>query len=71
MRTNEANESVPCPAPSPVLSHKIETFTNRLLASLSQKTKEDRTWAVLTMNGEVLAMGKRKNPSDLHSDSLF
>ncbi|TGN20281.1 hypothetical protein [Leptospira idonii] len=43
--------------PSKNLSKKLETFTNNLLFSMHSKEEQERTWAVVTLKGEILASG--------------
>lgn len=71
MRSTEAQEKKPLPFPNTVLHQKLESFTNTMLQSLQTKAKDDKTWAVLSMSGEILAHGRQLPQIDRNSDSLF
>ncbi|MCW7491507.1 hypothetical protein ND861_02445 [Leptospira sp. 2 VSF19] len=71
MRSTEAQEKKQSPVPNTVLHQKLETFTNTMLQSMQTKVKEEKTWAVLSMTGEILAYGNRLPQVDRNSDSLF
>ncbi|MCT8334223.1 hypothetical protein NUH30_11125 [Leptospira sp. 85282-16] len=71
MRSTEAQEKKPSPVPNTVLHQKLESFTNTMLQSMQTKTKEEKTWAVLSMKGEILAYGNRLPQIERNSDSLF
>ncbi|XDD54189.1 hypothetical protein AB3N62_17240 [Leptospira sp. WS4.C2] len=71
MRSTEAQEKKPSAFPNTVLHQKLESFTNTMLQSMQTKAKEEKTWAVLSMSGEILAHGHRLPQIDRTSDSLF
>ncbi|PJZ83502.1 hypothetical protein [Leptospira harrisiae] len=71
MRSTEAQEKKPSSFPNTVLHHKLESFTNTMIQSLQTKSKEERTWAVLSMSGEILAQGQQVPSVDYSSESLF
>ncbi|MBM9548161.1 hypothetical protein JWG40_14110 [Leptospira sp. 201903074] len=71
MRSTEAQEKKPSSFPNTVLHQKLESFTNTMLQSMQTKTKEEKTWAVLSMSGEILAQGHQLPQIDRNSDSLF
>ncbi|MCW7469098.1 hypothetical protein [Leptospira kanakyensis] len=71
MRSTEAQEKKPLPLPNTVLHQKLESFTNSMIQSLQTKTKEEKSWVVLSMSGEILAHGHRLPQIDRNSDSLF
>ncbi|MCG6140060.1 hypothetical protein EHR01_14500 [Leptospira mtsangambouensis] len=71
MRSTEAQEKKPSSFPNTVLHHKLESFTNTMIQSLQTKAKEEKSWAVLSMSGEILAQGHRLPQVDRNSDSLF
>ncbi|TGL86637.1 hypothetical protein EHQ68_15160 [Leptospira congkakensis] len=71
MRSTEAQEKKPLPLPNTVLHQKLESFTNSMIQSMQTKTKEEKSWAVLSMSGEILAHGHKLPQIDRNSDSLF
>ncbi|TGK81831.1 hypothetical protein EHQ24_11095 [Leptospira noumeaensis] len=71
MRPTEAQEKKPFPLSNTVLHQKLESFTNSMIHSLQTKTKEEKSWAVLSMSGEILAHGHRLPQIDRNSDTLF
>ncbi|TGM23590.1 hypothetical protein EHQ82_05370 [Leptospira selangorensis] len=71
MRSTEVQEKKTYPFPNSVLHQKLESFTNSMLQSLQPQTKEETTWAVISMTGQVLAQGSEHPTVDRSSDSLF
>ncbi|PJZ46937.1 hypothetical protein [Leptospira brenneri] len=71
MRSIEAQEKKPSSFPNTVLHQKLESFTNSMIQSLQTKTKEEKSWVVLSMSGEILAHGHKLPQIDRNSDSLF
>ncbi|WP_040506782.1 hypothetical protein [Leptospira wolbachii] len=71
MRSTEAQEKKTSPFPNTVLHQKLESFTNTMLQSMQTKVKEEKTWAVLSMSGEILAHGHQLPQIDRNSDTLF
>lgn len=71
MRSTEVQEKKSYPFPNSVLQQKLESFTNTMLDSLKNQPKQETTWAVIAMTGEVLAHGSKHSHQDPSSDSLF
>jgi hypothetical protein len=71
MRSTEVQEKKSYPFPNSVLQQKLESFTNTMLQFLQPESKEETTWAVISMAGEVLAQGSHHPQIDRTSDSLF
>ncbi|TGN10935.1 hypothetical protein [Leptospira ilyithenensis] len=63
-------ETSPSFPPVTQLSKKLEIFTNNLLQCMQEKAKEESTWAVISLQGEILAKGSYAYPVE-SSDLLF
>lgn len=70
MRPLEAREPQTPTESTKVLHKKIELFTNNLIASLQTKTKDEKSWAVLSMSGEILFSGKHRLKAE-SAETLF
>ncbi|BDA80633.1 hypothetical protein LPTSP3_g35630 [Leptospira kobayashii] len=63
-------ETSPSFPPVTQLSKKLEIFTNNLLQGMQEKKEEESTWAVISLQGEILAKGSYAFPME-NSDLLF